>query len=413
MLSRRISIRLGAALVGCLCAIATVQAQSQTRQPARQPVRTQAPRQNSGRSGGTPARSVSASRAGQAAPNVAPIAVSPELEKLLAAWHDSSSLIKRLEGKHIRRIYDMVFRIEKRSVGQFFYESPDRGRIDINGYTLKKGEVSERIHKPDGKPYKLQSENPEQWVCDGKRIISVNKSEKLAEIFEIPEQARGANIMNGPLPFLFGMPPEMAKQRYNLQLITQSSKSIQLKAIPRWKQDQVNWQEAKIILDRGSFLPLHIQLKDPTGNTVTVYSFGNMIVNKKTRSVIFAKDPFNPSLRGYKVTSHTEDSMKRDLEQRQKEGQQLRQEVTGSTKPVKPVMPDVRGYPWKDAKQRLEQSGLTVKILKGPAAKRAKDVYHVVSQIPAARTSFPSDKIVRLTVYTMPQTAAGAAPATR
>jgi len=407
MLSRHSSIRLCAAMVGCACLVSLAQAQQRTQrrpQSRTNPSSRQAPGQASTR--GTPARTVSSGGVSSQAPK----RVSPELEQLLQAWHDSSSLIQRLEGKHIRRIYDTVFSIEKRSVGQFFYESPDRGRIDIDEYTVKKGQVSQRLKSDKVTPFKLQSDKPEQWICDGTQIFSINRADKQAEVFEIPEAARGENIMNGPLPFLFGMPPEMAKQRYNLTLLKSveaTPKSVQLKAVPRWQQDAANWQEAKIILDRKSFLPLHIQLKDPTGNTITVYSFGNMIVNKPARYALFKRGPFKPALGGYKVNAHTEETMKKDLSKRRQEGQNLRNEYekAKAIASKKPVTPDVRGYAWRDAKERLERMGMTVKILRGPLAKRQQDVYHVASQMPTALSGLPKDKIVRLTVYTSPQTA--------
>ena len=38
--------------------------------------------------------------------------LSPELERLLIDWAASSEKIQRLEGEHLRRVYDMVYEIE-------------------------------------------------------------------------------------------------------------------------------------------------------------------------------------------------------------------------------------------------------------------------------------------------------------
>jgi TIGR03009 family protein len=422
MLSRHSSIALCAVMVACAGLVSFAQAQQRTQTRPQPRTKSSAGTQRQGGNGpnrqspgqattrsGTPARTVSSSQGGTAGRTVPSQPVSPELQELLQAWHNSSSLIKRLEGKHIRRVYDTVFSIEKRSVGQFFYEAPDRGRIDIDKFSVKKGDVSQRLKADKVTPFKLQSDKPEQWICDGTQIFSVNRQDKQAEVFEIPVAARGENIMNGPLPFLFGMPPEMAKQRYNLTLLKArpGQKSVQLKAVPKWKQDAANWQEAKIILDRKSFLPLHIQLKDPTGNTITVYSFGNMIVNKQPRSKFFKINPFKPNLIGFKVNAHNEKTMKAGLKNRREEDKNLRNEIEKTKTKISsgPVTPDVRGYAWKDAKERLERMGMTVKIFRGPVAKRQEDVYQVASQIPAALSGLPTDKTVRLTVFTAAKTA--------
>src|ERR1041384_4950127 len=56
--------------------------------------------------------------------------VPPELMKLLEDWEASSSKIKKLEGEHRRWEYDYVFNVVKHNTGKFYYESPDKGRID-------------------------------------------------------------------------------------------------------------------------------------------------------------------------------------------------------------------------------------------------------------------------------------------
>ena len=408
MLTKR-SVSLSLLIVAGLFAECAVFAQA--RQPA-----TQRRQQTAGTARtGTPARNTSASRntAAPQRPSTRPTEtrLSPEIEQLLVNWSRSSSLIKRLQGEHRRRVYDHVFHVEKRSQGVFFYEASDKGRIDISSTVIPKGEVSKKLDDKK-RPYKLQADEPEKWVCDGTRVFSINITDKEAQVFEIPERARGENIMNGPLPFLFGMPPELAKKRYVIAMAKSSNpKYHSMKIKPRWQQDAANWREANIILDRKSFLPIHVQLIHPTGNTETVYSFGKMQVNRKPAGIFsMGRDPFKPKLAGYRVNTLDEKKLKeksKEMEQRRRELQNIASNARQS------VVPDVRGYPHQDAKARLVKLGLTVKFLQGPPAKTAADKYKVVAQSPNPLADIPKNKVVHLKLYTAPKTAARAASSTR
>ena len=141
--------------------------------------------------------------------------VSPQMMQLLRNWEVSTKKIQKLQGEHIRRIYDSVFKVEKLSVGKFYFEAPNKGRMEISAPPKIAGKASQRKDE-DGKPYKLEADREECWICDGDYIFQVNESEKLVEGVQLPEQVKGNNIIDAPLPFLFGMPAEKAIQRYEL-----------------------------------------------------------------------------------------------------------------------------------------------------------------------------------------------------
>src|SRR5690606_6588065 len=76
-------------------------------------------------------------------------AVPPELDAVLKQWEQASSRIQKLQGKHHRFVYDQVFHVEKRAEGYFYYEAPDKGRIDLKKADIPRGAVSQR-KSPDG-----------------------------------------------------------------------------------------------------------------------------------------------------------------------------------------------------------------------------------------------------------------------
>jgi hypothetical protein len=112
--------------------------QAQTKPPGRRPVapvsRTQAD--------DAPARAQVELKNDHLNQDVKPL--SPELERLLTDWAASSEKIHRLEGDHLRRVYDLVYEVEKLSQGRFYYETPDKGRINITPVEITKKMLEQR-----------------------------------------------------------------------------------------------------------------------------------------------------------------------------------------------------------------------------------------------------------------------------
>lgn len=231
------------------------------------------------------------------------IQVTPEMDKVLKDWEFHSSKFQRLVGDFTRYKYDSVFEVEFRASGSFAYEAPDKGNYELEGIEITKGMVSKKVNEKTGKPWTLKSDISERWVCNGQEVLKINASEKTYEKVGIPEESQGKNIIDGPLPFLFGMKAEQAKRRYkSLTLIKQTEKEIWMKVEPRWPQDAVNWHEAVVIINAETFLPRAVKLIDPTGNVETVHTFMNLQMNNGNGIIqIFQRNPFKPNLNNYKL----------------------------------------------------------------------------------------------------------------
>jgi TIGR03009 family protein len=320
--------------------------------------------------------------------------VSPELDALLREWEVSSSKVTKLSGEHRRRVYDMVFKVEKIAMGKFYHEVPDKGRIDIEPVKIPEGSKSKRVK--DGKPFALISDMREKWICDGKNIIEVNEPEKSATFMSIPPRGQGENIMNGPLPFLFGMEADKAKMRYQLKLIGDKlnpntrRREIEIQAFPRWATDGQNWHEARIILDHPTFLPLHVKLVDSGKTKETVFSFRNLKVNKRNLGeIVFSKSPFRPNLRGYKINTL---SPEKSVSPRPPVGQD---EV---------LVPSVAEFTIDDAKARLKQAGLIVakQYVRGGPAPMSRLVHKIKDVVPRPGIVVKRGSVVKLVVFERP-----------
>ena len=320
-----------------------------------------------------------------------PQPVSPELDALLKQWEVASARIERLEGEHQRRVYDKVFKVEKLSFGKFYHEVPDKGRIDIESANVPKGAKSERLDPRTKQPYDLIGDAREKWVCDGKRIVEIDEQNKEANIISIPPRGQGENIMNGPLPFLFGMEAERAKKRYQLKLMSDKinpktrRRQVHIRAFPRWQSDGQNWSEAHIILD-DRFLPLHVKLVDSADTKDTVFTFSNLKPNKR-KPIFFGKDPFHPSLRGYKINTAVPGKNPA--------------KPTINVGPDQQIVPDVSTYPIADAKKRLSQAGFQVaeKFTRGGPAPAAKLVHKIRTTVPAPMTPVKKGSVIKLVVF--------------
>lgn len=328
------------------------------------------------------------------------------LEKILQNWENQSAKIEKLEGKHIRREYDDVFQVEKKSEGRFYYEQPDKGRIDIAGMDIPAGAKSD---KPNAKGdfYDLKPGQDERWICDGKRIFSIDEKEKKYEVYPIPLERRGVNIMEGPLPFLFGMPAKVAKQRYYLKLLVNTPEQIIIAAKPRRRADAANYREAKIKLDPKTYLPAAVQLIHPSGDQSTVYIFSDVVANKNRGILdgIFGKDPFTPKLVGYRlegkvVADAGEKKVERPVQQPvQRPVQQV--PVQQATFKV----PNMVGHDFQSAEALLQKMGFQTKVWPGDPAGEPRLIHHVYQQVPMPGATAKKGQTVHLKLYIDPNKA--------
>ena len=319
--------------------------------------------------------------------------LSPQLEQILQNWHVNSKKVKKLEGKHYQFVYNKVFETEQYAHGLFYIENPDKGRIDIEPMEVKAGQVGRRKSKKTGKPYTVKKSHQTKWICDGKQIMPVNNEEKTYEVIPIPKRGQGENIMNGPLPFLFGMPPDKAKLRYHFKLIKETKDQVRLAVKPKWRQDAANWSKATVILDKdNSYLPEAVQLIHPAGDIETVYQFHSLSVNKRKNilTYIWGADPFAKPRYPFKEV---------------KVGPQQNAQRNANAPKVRKgqaLVPSVVGMGWEDAKKVITRAGFSVQLKEGTRTKNKKLQFRVERQQPRGRVPFQKGQAIVLTLYNEP-----------
>lgn len=329
--------------------------------------------------------------------------VDRELWRVLEDWSRKSAAIERLEGEILRRTYDTAFGVERIGEGYFYFEAPDKGRLDLDAYPItpkmradrqKKGA---KVRRKEGVPYKLESDQREKWVCDGKRIISVEVEDKTATVGKLPEELRGRNIMNGPLPFLFGLPPADAVARFEIEMTrrpTQKNPFAWLKAKPKRSDDQREWREADVILDTRTGLPSHVRLIKPSETLEEVYRFSKLKVNSRAGKVLgfFGRQPFKVDLHDYQVNVAMPDN-----------GQPIPGAGPQGAAPGLAVVPNVIGLSHQKAEAALNRVGIgskNISKLRGKAARTASQVFRVQQQNPVPGTPIEPGTRVSLRFWT-------------
>lgn len=236
----------------------------------------------------------------------APSAVDPVLRRLLTDWSRNSDRIQTLTGKQIRCVYDVPFGTVRLSQGKFGYERPDKGRMTLTPTRITPQTATARgmRRQANGRPFDPKPDSPQRWICNGKYVFDIDEAEREARVVDVPPEQQGANIMNTPLPFLFGMPPDTAMRRFDMRLsgdLRPKKPYVLLKIRPRTRVDSQSWSEAEVVLHTTSWLPTRVTLTDPAKTKITVFHFSEMTTRENLIARLFGGNPWQPNLRGYRI----------------------------------------------------------------------------------------------------------------
>ena len=127
------------------------------------------------------------------------------VDKVLLYWQQRTEKVHLYRTKFQRWQFDTVYgpanTFKTFSTGKIQYAEPDKGLFKVEEVLSYHAAVS-----PATKPsYKaIPGVHGEYWVCDGKSIFEYDyNNQKLIQQI-LPAELQGQNIINGPLPFLFG-----------------------------------------------------------------------------------------------------------------------------------------------------------------------------------------------------------------
>jgi TIGR03009 family protein len=200
------------------------------------------------------------------------------LDKVLAFWEFKSKETQRYRCRFKRWEYDPDWvgsaNVAKTyAEGAINYAAPDKGMFRVEKSML----VTLPVTNPQEPKYTANNDTlNEHWVCDGKSVFEFDGHNKNVIQRELPPNMQGKQIVEGPLPFLFGASAASIKARYWIRAIIPPPRKgvFWLEAEPKSREDAANFKRVHIIIAGGDFLPEGLVLFH-RANATTTFAFEN------------------------------------------------------------------------------------------------------------------------------------------
>jgi TIGR03009 family protein len=211
------------------------------------------------------------------------------VDQILQMWENESSKVNTFSGRFEQWEYDLVFgpgtQIPAiKSSGLLTYSKPDKGSFEIK--EIRRYQPQDPNAQPQDADWVLQeSEVGAHWVCDGKAVFEYKHENKQLVVQPLPPNMQGKEIVNGPLPFLFGAKAEELKRRYWIRSKQGNPETIWLEAYPRTQADAANYHHVEVILNRKSMQPQAIKVHAPNNQSHSVYMFDKPTINGKLNAL--------------------------------------------------------------------------------------------------------------------------------
>jgi TIGR03009 family protein len=177
------------------------------------------------------------------------VTIDPRLEALLRGWESRTKSITNLRCEFTRYTLEQAFPVERVEYGRASYIRPDKGHLDLWKT-----------------PERKKEDYTEIFICDGQAIHQYTFRTKEYIQHLLPASQQGENIMQGTLPFLFGLGPAEAKSRFAIRLEKEDTDWAWIEVLPRFEEDRQNFRVVKVVLNKTTFLPGAMLVVEPIGN---------------------------------------------------------------------------------------------------------------------------------------------------
>ena len=183
-------------------------------------------------------------------------AAQAQLQEVLKKWEQQSQSMKTLECRFLRWHYDHFAApanvAATKADGVIKYAAPDKGLFRTDQLVFFAG--NDPQNKPLFKPQPNQF--GEHWVCNGEQLIEFDRSKQECGIQDLPEDMKGKNIVNGPLPFVFNLDAKQIQERYWVrQVASPSPQIIVVEAWPKLQELRAQYKLVQIALNNKTYQP--------------------------------------------------------------------------------------------------------------------------------------------------------------
>ena len=240
--------------------------------------------------------------------------IGDDLWQMLGDWDKARKRPHQLHGKLIRRIYDRTFETENIVSGEFWFESPDRLRVDFAPIEITPAMLSRRQKEDavvertkNGQAYALKSEISDvtRIICDGKQLTLISDHEKEAVVVT-GHEVLGEHTINQWFPLMAGLNRTEIARRFIITMADKGNSDVTVRKLnlkPRLNSDEKHWNEVEVLLNTATFRLDAIRFVNSAKTLDTRYTFHDVAADKKK---LILQDPnlenqWNPKLEGYDV----------------------------------------------------------------------------------------------------------------
>ena len=211
------------------------------------------------------------------------------IQRVLLHWQNHTEKIDHYRSDFERWQFDTVYgprnTFKTYSTGKVRFADPDKGLFRVEKVlTFQPATAQTKATYKE-----IPGTHGENWVCDGTNIFEYDYLNQRLIQQVLPDALQGKNIINGPLPFLFGCNAQDIMNRFWVRAITPQNVQgeIWLEAFPKTAYDASNYQKVHIIINNKDFLPKGMVIFDRSylkgkNHSRTVFNFKDREINFAT-----------------------------------------------------------------------------------------------------------------------------------
>lgn len=185
------------------------------------------------------------------------------MDAVLAAWAKRTQANTSLHAEFIRTDKVAAWNDQTSYEGLAVLKTPNLAYLDF------------KLLGEDGKPTPH-----ERIVVTPDFVYQFDSPKKQVHIYQMAQDAQQRAMDEGPLPFLFNMDVDSARERYAMTLAQESEKHFLVSIDPKNEADKEAFGRAYIWLNKKTFLPDRIMLIDPAnGKDTKTYDIKQIKMN--------------------------------------------------------------------------------------------------------------------------------------
>lgn len=236
--------------------------------------------------------------------------VTPEVKRMLAHWEQATTG-RELRAEVRRFTYDLVFHTERRSSGEFRYEAPGAGRLELHPLPVGAHADSPR-QSADGKPFQLVADHDETWFSREPALLPVShEAEELPRAGLAIRHADGSSLVlpvkggveqasadgeaapppgwfpHRILPLVVDVRAEQLPRDFAIECVHETPDQAWLRFEPQSGAARSGgftviprFREITVILDKHRWLPVATRGLDAAGSTEVVHTFNHWTVSE-------------------------------------------------------------------------------------------------------------------------------------